>query len=329
MEITGQVEQYHSIYEQLKKKFRWRVSNPSLMMLAGQLMNAEKPYDIKKLISLNEFIKNESSQFSYIQSADLRLMLSGLLISKFDDPKKSFEDMMIIYEKLINEGFSRSPHAYIASYALYVSLETGTEEEMDEHVKRAKNMYNGMKKQHFFLTSHEDYPLSVLLAEEEGEEEELLDDMAYYYDQLHIVLAKGNNRQFLSQILTYGRQDNRQLLVQNTVTWLDDLKTNKVKLRGNHLPIVGVLALAGTPSALINEVKEMYDQLVSVKAFKWHKEICFMTAVRFVLQKKVEENNVLDVGLASTIESILQAQQAAMIAAVSAGAAASASSSNN
>ncbi|AJD90028.1 hypothetical protein JMA_07110 [Jeotgalibacillus malaysiensis] len=329
MNTNEQIKEYLTIYEQLRKKYRWRVNSTSLMMLAGQLATAEKPFELKHLISLNEKIKKESSQFSYIQSADLRLMLTGLLVSNFDDPKKSFDDMMLVYEKLIDSGFSRSPHAYIAAYALYVSLDSVSDEEINEHVARAKSMYSGMKKQHFFLTSHEDYPLSVLLAEEEGEEEELLDDMAYYYDQLHIVLAKGNNRQFLSQILTYGRQDNRQLLVQNTVTWLDDLKTNKIRLRGNHLPIVGVLALAGTPSALLNEVKETYDELVSIKGFKWHKDLCFMTAVRFVLQKKVQENNVLDVGLASTIESILQAQQAAVLAAMSAGAAASASSSNN
>ncbi|WP_404407427.1 DUF4003 family protein [Jeotgalibacillus malaysiensis] len=329
MDTNEQIKKYLTIYEQLRKKYRWRVNSTSLMMLAGQLATAEKPFELSRLISLNEKIKKESSQFSYIQSADLRLMLTGLLVSNFDEPKNSFDDMMLVYEKLIESGFSRSPHAYIAAYALYVSLDSVTEEEIDEHVKRAKSMYSGMKKQHFFLTSHEDYPLSVLLAEEEGEEEELLDDMAYYYDQLHIVLAKGNNRQFLSQILTYGRQDNRQLLVQNTVTWLDDLKTNKIKLRGNHLPIVGVLALAGTPSALLSEVKETYDQLISIKSFKWHKDLCFMTAVRFVLQKKVKENNVLDVGLASTIESILQAQQAAVLAAMSAGAAASASSSNH
>ncbi|KIL52651.1 hypothetical protein KP77_05670 [Jeotgalibacillus alimentarius] len=329
METTAQIERYVAIYEQLRKKYRWRVNNTSLMMLAGQLVTADTPLEMNKLIALNDTIKKESSQFAYIQSADLRLLISGMLLSKFNNPEQAFEEMMAVYEKLIEVGYSRSPHAYIAAYALYASLEEYTDEEMDRHVARAKSMYTGMKKQHFFLTSHEDYPLSILLAEEEGEEEELLDDMAYYYDQLHIVLAKGNNRQFLSQILTYGRQDNRQLLVQNTVTWLDDLKTRKIKLRGNHLPIVGVLALAGTPSALIGEVKEVYDELISMKNFKWHKDICFMTAVRFVLQTKVEENNVLDVGLASTIESILQAQQAAVLAAVSAGAAATASSSNN
>jgi len=47
----------------------------------------------------------------------------------------------------------------------------------------------------------------------------------------------------------------------------------------------------------------------------------------FVIQKEVEENRVLDVGLATTIESILQAQQAAMIATMTAATAAS--SANN
>ncbi|TFD98408.1 DUF4003 family protein [Jeotgalibacillus sp. R-1-5s-1] len=327
MKVEDQIKSFVAIYEQLRKKYRWRANNQSLIMIAGQLAAHEKPFQLNEFIRLVDFIKDESSAFSYVQSTDLRFMLAGLLWAEYEDPQSAYPDMMQIYEKLIEGGFKRSPHAYIAAYALFSSLKDG--DDADEHVERSINMYKGIKEKHFFLTSHEDYPLSVLLAEEEGEQEELLDDMSYYYDQLHIVLAKGNNRQFLSQILTYGRQDNRQLLVQNTVTWLDDLRQNKMKLRGNHLPVVGVLALAGRPSDLLPEVKDVFENLVSHKQFKWHRDLCFMVAVRFVVQKQAEENRFLDVGLATTIESILQAQQAATFAAISASAAAAASSSSD
>jgi len=324
IEHAEQVKEFVKYYEELRKKYRWRADNGALMMIASQYVGGKQSFNLKEYSELADFIKQESSAFSYVQST-LRFLLAGLLINQPSDPTEAYKQVQRCYDLLIENGFQRSPHSYIAAYALFMSI--SEDEDLEAHVVRAKEMYEGMKKQHFFLTSHEDYPLAVLLAEAEGESDQLLNDMAYYYDELHLVLWKGNNRQFLSQILTYGKHENRQLLIQNTITWIDDLKTSGFKLRGLHLPIVGVLSLVSTPSPLIPKIKEVYDELISISRFKWYKDHCFMIAVRLVIQKEVEENRVLDVGLATTIESILQAQQAAMIATMTAATAAS--SANN
>ena len=325
MEYREQITELTTYYEALRKKYKWRADNGALMMIASQYVGSKQSFNFQQYIELVEFIKQESSAFSYIQST-LRFSLAGLLINQADNPQEAYKEVQSCYDQLIAAGFQRSPHSYIAAYALYLNI--GEHESTDEHVKRAKEMYDGMKKQHFFLTSHEDYPLSVLLSESGADSRELLDDMAYYYDELHLVLWKGNNRQFLSQILTYGKRENRQFLIQNTVTWVDDLKVNGFKLRGLHLPIVGVLSLIGTPSLLLSKIKTVYEELISISRFKWYKDHCFMIAVKLVIQKEMEEDRLLDVGLSTTAESILQAQQAAMIATMTAATAA-ANASNN
>ncbi|MDG5472959.1 DUF4003 family protein [Jeotgalibacillus sp. ET6] len=322
MKQSEELKEYITIYESLRKKYKWRVENGALMMIASLFTGSSKPFNLNRYIELVDFIKQESSPFSYIQST-LRYSLAGLLLSRSEQPEEDYRQIQKSYDLLIEAGFQRSSHSYIAAYVLSLSVKEG--EELSQHVERAKNLYDGMKKQHFFLTSHEDYPLAVLLAEGEADGEQMLEDMAYYYDELHLALWKGNNRQFLSQILTYGKRENRQILVQNAVTWMDDLKTQKFRLRGLHLPIVGVVSLVSTPSALLPKIKEVYEELIGYSKFKWYKDHCFMAAVRLVIQKEIEESSVLDVGLAATVESIMQAQQAAVIASLAAGATANSS----
>ncbi|WP_041056029.1 DUF4003 family protein [Jeotgalibacillus campisalis] len=324
MEHSEELKEFITNYELLRKKYKWRVDTGALMMIASLFTGDNKPFNLDRYSELVNFIKQESNPFAYIQST-LRFSLAGLLLNQSDHPEESYKQVQHCYDLLIEAGFQRSPHTYIAAYALSLSIKQG--EESADHVERAKKMYDGMKKKHFFLTSHEDYPLAVLLAEAGSDGDKMLEDMAYYYDELHLVLWKGNNRQFLSQILTYGKRENKEILVQNTVTWMDDLKTQKFRLRGLHLPIVGVLSLVATPSVLLPKIKEVYDELSSYSKFKWYKDQCFMIAVRLVIQREISENRVLDVGLAATVESILQAQQAAMIATMTA--AVDANSSND
>ncbi|PPA70670.1 DUF4003 family protein [Jeotgalibacillus proteolyticus] len=326
VEYSEQIQQFTEYYEALRQKYKWRVDNGVLMMIASQYAGSGYEFDLQAFTKLADYIKEESSAFSYVQSS-LRYSLAGLLLNQPKDPKASYKEIQRCYDSLIEAGFQRSPHSYIAAYALFMSLKED-DRMLSDQVVRAKEMYDGIKKQHFFLTSHEDYPLSVLLAEEEGEMNQLLDDMAYYYEELHVALWKGNNRQFVSQILTYGKHENREVLVQNFVTWVDDLKTNKIRLRGLHLPIVGVLSLVGPPSALLPKIIAIYEQLISVSKFKWYKDHCFMIAVRVVILKELEDEQVLNAGLASTVESILQAQQAAVIATMTAATAATSSQGN-
>jgi hypothetical protein len=70
----------------------------------------------------------------------------------------------------------------------------------------------------------------------------------------------------------------------------------------------------------------IYDRLNFDKKFKWQKDINFMVAIVFLLKEQTEFGDLVTTGLSTSIESILQAQQAAMIASVSAATAAASSS---
>ncbi|KIL52030.1 DUF4003 family protein [Jeotgalibacillus soli] len=313
--MVKQKQEFIEIYNELKGKYGWRVDKGVLLLTAAQYAGGQKAFDLKSYIEVVDYINDRAGAFSFLKS-NLGYSLAGLLITNCENPAYASERVQECYDLLIDRGFKRSPYSYISAYSLYMAMNEG--EDMKAHCDRAMEVYKGMRKQHFFFTSHDDYPLAVLLAESGDDPVRLLEDMSYFYQQMDGVMGKGNDRQFLSHILTYGQHDQRDVLVQNTKDWIENLKQQNVKLKGLHYPAVGVLGLADQPENLLYRVLETYNSLIKEKSLRWHKDLCFLLAVRFVVQEKLSGNQMLNVGLATTIESILQAQQSAMISAMTA-----------
>jgi nucleoside-specific outer membrane channel protein Tsx len=83
-------------------------------------------------------------------------------------------------------------------------------------------------------------------------------------------------------------------------------------------PQMALLSFVDADSALVNQVKEVWEEHNSEKVFKWHKDINLMMSVNFLITDKIENSSVMQVSLSTAIETLIQAQQATMIATVSA-----------
>ncbi|UFU00644.1 DUF4003 domain-containing protein [Radiobacillus kanasensis] len=317
--MNKNAEQYVKILLELKDKMKWKFADPrNLMMVAGTYVVHNKPFDWNKFHALSEHMKNESSFFSPLKS-NYRYTLAAGLDTLSNQPEYSFSRMVHVYEDLVASGFGKTVFTYIAAMVL---LEE--DQQQQKLAQKARDIYKAMKKEHSFLTTHSDYPLAALLAKEKDSVETLTETMEYYYKELkQRGFRIGNDLQFLSHILSIDKQLNRTRVLERCETVYHALEEFDFKQKTMYYPTVGLLALLENGEQLFPTIKALYEQLNGEKSLKWNKDLNFMMAVSFTVSEESENTETLITGLSTTIETIIQAQQAAMTAAMIGAAAAS------
>lgn len=321
--LQTKVENYIEIYEQLYKTFKWKVMDPrSLMMIASMYVVNQKPFNLKQLMDISDGFKKNVGMLSTLNSPH-RYTFAAMLDIKFENPMEQFSKMLNIYEQLIGSKFSRESFTYLCAYIL---LTNDSELNLQTRISRSRSLYKGMRSNHFFLTSSSDYPLAVLLSNEEGSVEQLLDNMEHFYAKLNEYgFSKGNDLQFLSHVLSLN-PNGQDTVMERCVKLLDECKRRRnVKIRRMHYPVLGLLSFLENGVQELDTITEIVTQLNHHKRFKWHKDINFMMAVNFLVSESLEDSNLIGTNMYTIVETLIQAQQAVMLASV-AGVAATSSS---
>ncbi|WP_423408998.1 DUF4003 family protein [Heyndrickxia sp. MSNUG] len=317
------MERYTQIYSQLRERYRWKVSNPSvLMMVASLYITNNCNFDIERFNDVAEHIKNESGLFSPLRSQS-RFTFAALLDSKCDNPKEMFPLFIAAYDELVSAGFSRNIFTYIAAMLLIPT----DAQDLGPLSDRARVIYKKMREEHLFLTGHSDYPLAVMLAQNDRQTNELIFQMEDLYSKLsQNGFRKGNDLQSMSHILSLHENSSADDLVAKSTEIFNAMKKEGIKPKSMFYPQIALLTFIEKGMNNLTEIKEIWEQLNLVKAFKWKKDINFMMAVTFLISDKIENSSLLQKNLSTTIETLIQAQQAASIAAISGAAVASSSS---
>ncbi|WLR54660.1 DUF4003 family protein [Mesobacillus subterraneus] len=316
------IENYIEIYSQMRERFRWKVTDQSvLMMVASLYISNNRTFDINRFTELADFIKRESGIFSPMRT-ESRFTFAAMLDTRFDSPQEKFPAFINAYHALISEGFSKNTFSYIAA----MQLVTANPEDLKSLSQRARVIYKKMREEHLFLTGHSDYPLAVMLAQHDTQ----TDEMIFHIEDLYSKLSqngfrKGNDLQSMSHILSLNENCPADDIVALSTEIYDRMKKEGIKPKVMFYPQIALLTLIEQDNDNLSEIKEISEQLNAEKFFKWKKDINFMMAVNFVISDKVEHSSLLQTNLSTTIETLIQAQQAASIAAIS-GAAVAASS---
>ncbi|MFN7253408.1 MAG: DUF4003 family protein [Anaerobacillus sp.] len=320
------VNEYAEIYGQLKKELKWKVSDErSLMLVASLYMMSKKSFDLEPFVDVSDYIKRNVGFFSTLKSSQ-RFTTAAMLDIRYDHPKEKFEDFIDVYEKCVNGGFRRGPFTYIA--ALCLLRDNSINKNVEALIQRGMEVYKAMKNEHFFLTGESDYPLALLLAQVDQDIDEMMKNISYFYHELNgNGFRRGNDLQFLSHILSLQKVEDPYLLIARATRLLDDFKQAGRRIKTIYYPVIGILSLLENCSNEVPNVMNLFQRLNSEKLFKWHKDMNFMIAVNLIVKDKVEHSSLLSASIQTTIEAVIQAQQAAMIAAM-AGTAVATSSSN-
>ncbi|HWO75322.1 MAG TPA: DUF4003 family protein [Bacillus sp. (in: firmicutes)] len=324
--INQKLIDYIKIYTLLKEKLKWKVADQrTLMLIASMYVVNKKSFDSDRFFQISDYIKNNVGAFSILKSYQ-RFTTAAMLDIHFENPEKKFDELIEWYEELVKGGFSRGTFTYISAFSLL--KDANPQGNRNEKIERALAVYKGMQKKHYFLTSAADYPLAVMVANRKEPIDELIDLIEEFYDQLHENgFKKGNDLQFLSHILSLDYETNRNELVSRCMKLWDTFNQLGRKPKSTHYPEIGMLALIEDGTEQIKTIETVTKELNTNKLFKWHKDMNFMMAVNLTLSGSLEDPSFMETSFHSIIEAIIQAQQAAMIAAFASVTAASSSGS--
>ncbi len=305
---------YIDNFQLLQKKCRWKMNKKTKMIIASIYAMNRQHFHINHFIGIADTIKKEAGFFSPLKG-ETRYMIAATLDVNFAEPIDAVSLLFKSYKDLIQAKFKRGSYTYIAAAILL----TGHNEEENKMawISQAKQMYDQMQKGHRFLTSHEDYPLAVLLASKDNKE--VMERAKTFYQLLNKNgFRKGNNLQCTSHILALEKEHDVDTLIHQVIHVFDAFRRVRFKQKPMYYPIMGMLALLPPESFQIEDIVKTYKSLKKVKDFKWEKDLNIILAASFFMKEELSISALTETTLFTTLEAILQVQQAVMISTVAA-----------
>jgi len=319
------VENYH----QLKKGFKWDMD---LLKHFGAMIHASKGQEvhIDTLETIKKYIKDETSWTSYFRGVNSFILAN--LLNFEDDYKNTFKNMENVYERMRNAGFKNSTYLPLAAYTIAKEVPL---EQWECRINRMEHFYEKMKKNHFWLTSADDYVFAAVLATTDLDIEGTAERIESCYRLLNEKgLYKGNDLQTLSHILAIGEEE-VNLKCSKAMKLYQGLKDKKCKLQYNGLASLGVLTLITSDvEKMVNEIKEVYDYIYEKDGYGFwslDKNMRVILASTLVSDYYIEgiKKGILQVALGNSINAIIIAQQQAAITAACTASAAAASAASS
>ncbi|MEQ6855042.1 DUF4003 family protein [Lysinibacillus capsici] len=314
--------EFANTVEEVSKAAGWTVDRKIVLAIASTFVASGKTFDATKYKNVLLEMKKQSSWLSPLRTTVGYSIAANLM--EQDDAEKAVKNLLTNVSILKEAKFRSGNFSYIGAQFL-------TEDEQDKktHAQAARALFDAIRKHHPFLTSYEDIPYAILLSSPSDDVELRADTMNQYYKELRTSnFNAGNELQWLSQVLTFLSPKFDGQLVPDVVTLRDGLKKQNVKVKAMHYPLLGFLAILNLDKAQLQGLIDLYHELKDMKLLKWHREFVLFMAVQFAIYDMAKVQKSLSMTIMSSIELLIQAQQAAMIAAVSAAAIASSSSSS-
>lgn len=308
--------------EDVSKAAGWTVDRKIVLAIASKFVASGKTFDAMRYKNVLQEMKKQSSWMSPLRTTVGYSIAANLL--EQEDTEKAVEDLLTNVSILKEAKFRSGNFSYIGAQFL-----TEDEQNKKAHAQAARALFDAIRKHHPFLTSYEDIPYAVLLSSPSDDVELRAETMNRYYKELRTYnFNAGNELQWLSQVLTFLSPQFDVNLAPNVVALRDTLKNQNVKVKAMHYPLLGFLAILNLTKAQLQDIIDLYQELKDLKLLKWHREFVLFMAVQIAIYDMAKVQKSLSMTIMSSIELLIQAQQAAMIAAVSVAAIASSSSSS-
>lgn len=329
MQVEQTVDEYKNIYGQLRKKLNWKVSdNRIIMTIASMYVISNKPFDRERFLLIAEAIRKKASLFSTLKT-QFRFTMATNLDLNYEHTTEKIDDLLDIYNEFKNNKFKRGNFTYIA--ASLVLLNAKSLEEAKEIINDTKVIHTGMKRQHPFLTAASDYPLATILALNSHLD---VDTTIERLDNFYFALAnnsfnKGNDLQVLSHLLTLAADENDSGLLNRVIHVYDTMREHGIKPKNNYYTVMGLLAFLPAEEVEMKVILEVHERLNKQKHFKWQKDLNFLLAVSFFVSDKLENSQLIETNIFTTLEAILQVQHAIIVSSVVSATAVTSSNNNS
>ena len=328
--VKEKLDRLIEIFQEVSSGYKWEGSLTNHFTALTYTLN-NRVFDKEKVEDVRKHMKKTTGIFSNYRGTP-KILLSALLTAKYDNPNQEFDRMLNYDKRMRDTGFKNNMYLPIANYALLASC---SEEWVEIRINKALEIYKEMKKNHPWLTSGDDYPLSILLANSESSVSSIIENMEECYKLLgENGFHKNNGLQFLSHILGF-RQEENKVKVERCKEIFDKLKDNKLKVYSSGYAIIGFLSILGERGyEAVDQVIEVVSILKSTKKYKWlTKETHLYTAAALVSDVFIENmkgrKDLIQTTIGISIEALIAAQTVAIIAAASSTAAAAGASASS
>lgn len=308
----------------IKSIFKWgndRIISASVTSCLNRGILA----DAVKLEKCKKILKENTSVFSGFRGNVEVPMVIQLAIA--DDPEGKMRKTLKIYETLKQEFWSSE---YLVLTAA-IMAEMVSEDKAMQMTKKARNIYNKMKKDHPFLTAGEDNVYAVLMAISEKSDEILMEEMEVCYKKLKERFSASNQVQTLSHVLSIA-DGSAEEKCNKVVSLYDALRDAQVNY-GKYHELVVLASLAMLPveqSVLVDDIREVDAFLAQQKGygfFSLDKKTRLMHAA-MIVSCDYTKNDMTDVAVMTGALAVIAAQEAAMCAVIAASTASTAASTN-
>lgn len=230
---------------------------------------------LKKEEELKEVIKRDlgtyaSLKLEYIQPQFLAYFFTN------KEESISIEELINRVRLLLEAGLPKNESSLQSALLL-----TGGK----QHAERAYALFQELKKLQPLLTTIKDIPLCVFITQnEELHSKELAQSIRNYYDSLKRTFRRGNHLQVLAFLLTIFHPQYNEDVVAYVESMKAKFESIGIKITRKYYVSLGVLALHEANVEVINEVKQLFDELKETKYLKYYKANAFQVAIRHTLQ---------------------------------------------
>lgn len=311
----------------LRSAYRWQDSH--MLRLSAFVFTAhDREADLYAFEDSRSLIKKNTGFFSMFRSSTA--LSAAAIIALAPDRELCLQKALSYYDALKQ---SRFPPSEFLALAACQCAQYAPEGDVSAIASRARAFYEGMRRQHWFITGNDDVIFSAMLALSPLDVEEGLsrmeDDFQYFKPLFH----SGTGVQALSQTLVMGQSQSGAR--ERVCALYETLREKKLRFdRQYGISSLGVLALLPESTDLIcQRVAEMFYRLRGEKGFGiWSsasKQELLLFSAGLVALESLEQakSGVLRTSLSSSIVSLVIAQQTAIAVAAAASAAAASASS--
>lgn len=302
------IKRIEQTFSEVSKTTGWAVDKRIALAITNIYLSRDQVFDAKRHEAAVEVIKKNEGWASPLRSHLLHVA-AAFMAMKEEDVESSLKLVNQNQKELNNAGFWKTSYTYLAALLM----------KKPEEAERARELYEEMKKHHKFLTSNEDIPYAALLGSREGPLEERAATMNLYYRDLREQgFTMGNDLQWLSQIMTFSSPSYDPEMVGRVLAIQQFFKDEQIKIRPAQYPILGFLAVTRVDGEALGNVASNTRELEKHKIFRWYKDMAFSTAVQQTMTDDIGAQDISAMTFSTSLETLMQAQQAAMMVSINA-----------
>ena len=319
---------YLETFERLRARKRWSTDTATYRFVALTLGAAGGRVSHDRLEEVAAGLRRRAGWTSPLRS-EIRYVVAAMILRRDLDAAGVHRQVIDTRDRFREHGIKRGGTGATLA-ALLLVLQTEGKRVPKSHVDRLARIFAQWRADHFWLTDANDLPAAALHAGRDVSVESLTGDIQRAYARLRDAgFRRGNQLQLVSHLLAVDPRGT-DTAIQRFAVVADHLRSAGERVGTGRYDEVAVLALTqNSPGHVVDRVLRYRDRLRNARP-RPSKDIAFSLAAGIEMaedSEKAGDRSAGDLAALQSIRAILDAQQAATIAAVSAGAGAAGSSS--